>query len=607
MKKSLLSIFTLGCALFAGAATPELQWHKLLDGPNTAADNMSGIAVTADGNVITVGSFGAKTETDEFVFDGQTIATGTAYNGNSENYSLLVTKHNAKDGSLLWALSTKKGDVTTSGTNSVAPTADGGALLLVNMRSSSVTPYESPVIVDAAKTEIDFPDWNTSCWIMNQVVIKVSKDGYVQWARRVVADQLPVPNASSGSSVTNTTNGAFPNAIAEDKDGNIYIAGNHRAPLIFTGEQNATYVLQPRNLDSYNGDVQNYAGGLYLVKLDKDGNYLTHLQGSTADGITADYINSMVVEDDMVHFAGYLQGKAGATLKLGKGSNAKEVAKLNANNAVLLCGVKSTVSGTTHSLVPQFLTCYNEANRSGATTHRIQFLSLVKSDNSLFLMGTFFGAISTNENDTPLISSTSNMLEGFIVKTSASDGTYEAALANALFIGGYRNLISYNGSLYAQGYRLNALTGSYIDELDAESLEIKATTTVAKGGGAPTLMACAYDPASTRIYSATRGNNVWTLTDDSATEKPSGWGICLTCNVLDKELAGVSNVAAEAETLKVAGLQGCIEIQAAEAAQVKVVDMKGITVADRNVQPGTTTISLPAGIYIVNDSKVAVR
>lgn len=69
----------------------------------------------------------------------------------------------------------------------------------------------------------------------------------------------------------------------------------------------------------------------------------------------------------------------------------------------------------------------------------------------------------------------------------------------------------------------------------------------------------------------------------------------------------MSNVAAEAETLKVAGLQGCIEIQAAEAAQVKVVDMKGITVADRNVQPGTTTISLPAGIYIVNDSKVAVR
>lgn len=607
MKKSLLSIFTLGCAMFASAVTPELQWHKLVDGPNGTADNMYSIAVTTDGNIVTMGNFGAKTESDEFVFDGETIATGTAYNGTSENYSLLVTKHNAKDGSLLWAISTKKGDVSSSGNNCVAATADGGVVMLVNMRSSQVTPYESPVIVDAAKTEIDFPDWNTSCWIMNQVVIKVSRDGYVEWVRRVVADQLPVPNASSGNSVLQTTNGAFPYAIGEDKDGNIYIAGNHRAPLIFTGDQNSTYVLQPRNLDSYNGDVQNYAGGLYLVKLDKDGNYLTHLQGSTTDGITADYINSFVIEDDMVYFAGYLRGKANSTLTLGKGSNAKSITKLNDNSAVLLGAVKATVSGTTHTLSPQYLTCYNEANRTGSTSHRIQLLTLSKIDNSLYFMGTFQGAISNNEDETPLISSVGTPLEGFIIKASATDGGFEAALANKLSIGGYRNAFGYKGSIYAQGYRMNAATGSFIDELDAETLEIKATTTVAKAGSLPTITACAYDPATTRIYSATRGNAAWTLTDGTATAKPSGWGICLTCHVLDKELGGVGSVAAESAGIKVTGVQGAIEIEAAEATEVKVVDMKGITVAARTVAEGTTSISLPAGIYIVNDVKVAVR
>lgn len=610
MKKTLLSIIALGCAMLASAATPGLMWHKLVDGPNNAADNMCGITVTTDGNIVTVGSFGAKTVSDEFVFDGQTIATGTDHNGASENHNLLVTKHNAKDGSLVWALSTKKGDVTSSGSNAVAATADGGVVLLVNMRSSQVVPYESPVIVDAAKTEIDFPDWNTSCWIMNQVVIKVSKEGYVQWVRRIVADQLPVPAATSGASVTNTTNGAFPYTIAEDKDGNIYVAGNHRVPLVFTGDKNSAYVLQPRNLDSYNGDTQNHAGGLYLVKLDKEGNYLTHLQGLTADGVTADYISSMVVEDDMVYFAGYFYGKAGSSLRLGKGSAVKEVTKLNDNNAVLLGAVKSTVDGEIHSLAPQFLTCYNEATATSGTakSHRIQFLNLSKTGSSLFIMGTFQGGVSTNESENAFISSQTGSLEGFIVKAAASDGAYQASMANKISIGGYRNIVSYNGSLYAQGYRLNSQTGSFIHELDPETLEIKATTTIAKGGNAPTLVACAYDAESTRIYSATRGSNTFTLTDETVTGKPSGFGICLTCHAFDKDLAGVESVTAENSALRVTGIKGAIEIKATETTDVKVVDMKGLIIDSRTVEAGmTATVSLPAGVYIVNDHKIAVR
>ncbi|MDE6322853.1 MAG: hypothetical protein K2L85_01895 [Paramuribaculum sp.] len=607
MKKTLLSIITFGCAVFANAAIPEHSWNVLVDGPQGAGDNMYGITVTNDGNIVTVGNFGSRSTADTFTFKGQEIATGAKTDSASDNYNLLVTKHSSTDGSLLWALSTKNGDVASSGQNSVAATADGGVVLLVDMRSSNVTPYESPVIVDAAKTEIDFPDWNTSCWIKNQVVIKVSKDGYVQWVRRIVADQLPVPNASSGSSVTNTTNGAFPYAIAEDKDGNIYIAGNHRASLIFTGEQNSTYVLTPRNISTYNGDVQTYAGGLYLVKLDENGNYLTHLQGSVTDGITADYINSMEIDDDMIYFAGYFQGKEGSTLTLGKGANAKEVTKLNGNNAVLLGAVKTTVSGSTHSLVPQFLTCYNEANRTGSTSHRIQLLSLKKTGSSLYFMGSFQGAVSTNENDTPLISSAGTQLEGFIIKTDASDGSYQAGLANKISIGGYRNLFSYDNAIYAQGYRLNAATGAFIDRLDAETLEIQETTTVASGGGAPTLMAGAFNSAATRIYSAVRGNNTFTLTDQTTSEKPVSWGILLSCHVLDRNLAKVNDIKTESDILTVAAGEGYIELNATAPVDVTIADTKGAVIDSRKIAEGSTTVNLPAGIYIVDNNKVAVR
>ncbi len=607
MKKILLSIITIGYAAAASGATPEHAWNVLVDGPQGAGDNMYGITVTNDGNIVTVGNFGSRSASDVMTFAGQEIAIGAKTDGASDNYNLLVTKHDATDGSLIWALSTKNGDVTSSGMNSVSATADGGVVLLVDMRSSNVTPYESPVIVDAAKTEIDFPDWNTSCWIKNQVVIKVSKDGYVQWTRRIAADQLPVPNASSGTSVTATTNGAFPYAIAEDSEGNIYIAGNHRASLIFSGEQNSTYVLTPRNISAYNGDVQTYAGGLYLVKLDKDGNYLTHLQGSTTEGIATDYINSMVIEDDMIYFAGYFQGKEGSTLTLGKGSNARKVTKLNGNNAVLLGAVKATVSGSTHSLVPQFLTCYNEANRAGNTSHRIQLLSLKKAASSLYLTGSFQGAVSTNETDTPLISSASTMLEGFIIKTDAADGSCQAAVANNISIGGYRSIFIHDGVTYALGYRLNATTGAFIDRIDPETLAIEETTTLAKGGGAPTLMAGAFDPATTRIFSAVRGNNTFTMTDESSSEKPVSWGVLLSCHFLDKSLAGLSTTDSDQTSLRIAGLEGCIEINAAEPADIRIADTKGTIIDSRRVDEGSTTIPLPAGIYIVNSTKVAVR
>lgn len=607
MKKTLLSIITFGCAAAASGATPEHAWNVLVDGPQGAGDNMYGVTVTNDGNLVTVGNFGSRSASDVMTFAGQEIAIGAKTDSASDNYNLLVTKHEATDGSLIWALSTKNGDVTSSGINSVSATADGGVVLLVEMRSSSVTPYESPVIVDAAKTEIDFADWNTSCWIRNQVVIKVSKEGYVQWVRRIAADQLPVPNASSGTSVTDTTNGAFPYAVAEDSESNIYIAGNHRVPLIFSGDQNSTYVLTPRNISAYNGDVQTYAGGLYLVKLDKDGNYLTHLQGSASDGITTDYINSMVIEDDMIYFAGYFQGKEGSKLTLGKGTATAEVTKLNDNNAILLGAVKSTVTGSTHSLVPQFITCYNEADRAGSTSHRIQLLSLQKAASSLYLMGSFQGAVSTNENATPLISSASTMLEGFIIKTDAADGSYQAAVANNISIGGYHNLFVHDGVTYAQGYRLNATTGAFIDRLDPETLAIEETTTLAKGGGAPTLMAGAFDPATTRIFSAIRGNNTFTLTDESSSEKPVSWGVLVSCHILDKNLAGVSTAETDETSLRIAGLEGCIEINTTEPADIRIADTKGSLIDSRRVAEGSTTISLPAGIYIVNSTKVAVR
>ncbi|MCM1348598.1 MAG: hypothetical protein NC338_04230 [Firmicutes bacterium] len=598
MKKTLLSFLTLGCMLAASAAQPTLLWHKMIDSERTG-DFTRSMTVTTDGNLVTLGEFGSREETDNISFDGTVIANGAATNSNSDNYNMLVTKHNATDGSLIWTISTKKGDVTSMGTNAIAPTADGGVVMLVVMRSSNVTPYESPVIVDASKAEIDFPDWNTSCWMKNQVVIKVSKDGNVEWVRRILADQTPVPNASSGSSVDNTTDAAFNYCVAEDKDGNIIVAGNHRAPLIFTGDRNSIFVVQARNLDSYSGDVQKAAGGLYLVKLDSEGNYLTHLQGSTEGNVTADYINLMAVDGDFVYFTGNFNGSKECSLTLGKGAAAKTVTKSVAENGMLLGCVEMKTTSGKHSFVPKYLTCLIQ---KASTT--FQFKGMRKINQSLYLTGLFKGEVYENGSATAILKSVGNPLEGYVLKLSAEDASVEAAYANGMSIGGYFDAFEHDGKLYCPGYQMS--TGTFIHELDANTLELISKTDVAKKAVA--FCAGAYDPKMTRIFSTSRANNAqFELTDGTTTEKTKLFGMVLTAHAVDATIAGVESVDAEVVKLQVNGVEGGIEVVAATDTRLEVVDTKGMIVYNAEITAGNHIVNLPAGIYIANGVKVAVR
>lgn len=605
MKKSLLSLLALSASLFAGASAPQLMWHKIIDSPQNAGDIMKCTEVTADGNIVTLGCFGSRTDADNISFDGQVIATGAATNSASDNLNLLAIKHRASDGSRIWSISSRKGDFASMGAMSMTATADGGVAMLIEMRSSNVTPYESPVIIDASGAEIDFPDWNVSCWISYQVLVKLSADGNVQWIRPIIADQLPVPNASSGTSTLYTVRGEFPYAIAEDSQGNLYIGGNFRTPMIFNGAGNATYVLQPRNLESYNGDTQNYAGALYLVKLDSEGNYLSHLRTSSDDGVSSEFINDMAIDGDNLYFAGYFQGKADCKLTIGSGASALTLTKSSADNAVMVGAVK--ISAENNLLTPSFITCYNEVQVSGKS--RIQFQKMTAANGSLYIMGLFQGAIAANGSEEKLVSSVNTMLEGFCLRLDATDGKFAVGYANQTSIGGYLNGFFYNDRLYLTGYRLNAQTGSFIDEFNPETLEKLSTTTVAKAGGAPTLTAAAFNPANSCIYTLTRGSAAFTLTDDSATEKQSGYGFgtVFCSHAIDPTLTAIDDVAADNATFSASGFEGAIEVTASEETDVTVVDLKGIVLDSRTVQPGKTVIALPAGIYVVNNIKVAVR
>lgn len=593
MKKSLLAFAALILSPTVMAEAPTQSWAKLIDSPQTQ-DLTSKVILCNDGNPVTLSQFGSQSATDNISYDGQVIATGSATNSSSNNANLLILKHSAKDGSLLWAVSSKSGDIIVSSDGNIAATADGGVLALLKMRSSKLTPYISPVLVDNSGAEVEFPDWNTSEWIYNQVLVKINAQGNIEWTRTIVMDQLPVPAASSGNSVNATTNGVTPFALALDAEGNIYIGGNYRAPMIVGGENNGVFVLTPRNLDTYNGDTQQSAGGLYLIKLNPEGYYVNHLRASGT--LTRDQIRCFAIDGSDLYFTGNMLGAVGSSLTLGG-----KTVTVESTYDSFMFGCVSTDLKTVKYLtgVKSF------GNKSSKQAVKLRALNV--SGGYLYVCGGGTGSYGPAGSSAAAVSSTGTLEEGWVIRFNASDGSWDAAANNDINIGAYLGMFEYNSRLYILGYRLNANDGVFLDEYPLSGSLVRAGRyTLVKGGGAPTGYSVAFDPTSTRVFAAARGNNTFTLADGSTTDKPANWGGLLSCCHFDAE-ASINEVLNSKGALSIRGEQGAIVVEAQDPVRITVSDTKGLTVYDSEVTEGVTRVALPAGVYIANSAKVLVR
>lgn len=595
MKKTLLLSLILGVSAVAYADAPIYQWSKLIDSPKQQ-DMTSDVVVLADGSPVSFSHFGSVTAEDGIEFDGMPIATGAATNGSSDNRNLLIIKHDAATGARIWNIYSKEGYVDVSSEGSVMASADGGLVVLLNARSAQVTPYTSPVIVDATGAEIEFPEWNTSEWVYNQVLVKIDGTGRVEWAKSIAQDQLPVPYATSGNSVSVTTNGVSPYALAEDAEGNIYIGGNYRSSMVLTAALNATYVFTPRNLEHYNGDSQIVAGGLYLIRLDKDGNYLGHLRASGT--LTRDQINKITVSGFKLYFCGNVKGDKDDVLTIGSQSITIE----NSYDGILVGAASTDLKSV------DFLTYIKPHLVSGKTSNTTKIRGLDMYGTSLYIYGGGQGGYSPAGEDVARVASTAGMEQGWIIRLDTADGSWQGAVNNATQVGAYLGSYEYKGSLYFYGYALNAATGCFVDEYTAGNISARAARhNVVLGGGAPTGRGMAFDVNSTRVYFCARGNNAFKVGADGVeTDKPASWGGLLCGFVMDPSLVGINAVTEDFGQLSVVGGNGTITVTTDTETPFVVTDLKGINIITTRVQEGTTEFQLPAGIYIAAGQKVAV-
>lgn len=563
-----------------GASAQELNWARTIDSSNSESPNS--IIESADGGLLTFCTFGSRTDGSPVYYNGTQVGTGCATTANTDNYNALVMKLDS-DGELLWNVYSNSGDLTVNSSN-IAATGDGGAVLALKMRYANGYPEKYPKFTDADGSEWTLENWNTGYRVQYIVVLKIDNSGNILWVRKIEVDTKPEELASYYTE--GTPDGVDPYAIAVDSEQNIYIAGRYRKTLIFTNASNGIVTLTPHNVVEWDGDSQDTNGDLFLVKLDSEGNYVDHI---TSTGIVArDQIVDMLYDNGKLYFAGNINSNDGTTVVSIDGKN---ITPTPYDDIVIGC---VNVSGFTTEWIST-IQAFPASN--GKHTTLIKNLQII--DNELYVMGHDIGGFGANGSSQAAIASTGTLQEGFIIKYSTADGSWLGGAVNGKSIGGYYGAFKNGNTLYAFGYTLGSI---FLDEYDESSWERTREIELITGGGMCTAWSCLSQ--GNNLYTFTRSNSgTSTFYNSEITTETQGWGNVLASWNVQGLTSAIQTVTTDGAA-RIYGEDGGVKIICDKTLDVTICNMAGQIVYNGKIDAGHNFISLPQGVYLVNDKKV---
>lgn len=583
MKKKLLLASLIACSLGAMAQGPTLKWTKLIDSP--CNESPLSLIESSDGKIITFSNFGSQTENSPVSYDGTEVGQGCATTSNANNYNALILKTDL-DGNKLWNVYSNAGNLSL-GSSSIAATHDGGAVAALKMNYAGGYPDKYPLFVDASGSRWTIDNWNTGYRVCYIVIVKIDGNGDIQWLKKVDIDVSPEEAATTFTAGTPDAVDAY--AIAVDENNNIYLGGRYRKTLIFTNSANGCVTLTPHNTEGWNGDSQKANGDMFLVKLDGNGNYLQHL---TAKGINArDQITDLIYDNGKIYFTGNMQAaEAGHAITIGKSATVTPTTLDD-----IFIGCADTTLNVTWATT---ITAYAASN--GKHTTQIKNMALI--DGNLYVMGHIVGGFGASGSTKASIASTGTMQEGFIVKCSAADGSWAGGAVNGKSIGGYYGIAKGENKIYGYGYKLGTI---YLDEYDEASWEKTKDYDLITGGGMCTAWSSLH--LGNNLYTFSRCNSATTnYYNSDITTTTDGWGSIFACWDIADLTSGTAQTSINART-SIYGMENGVKIITPNMIEVKIYNVVGQTVYNGKAAAGTTFITLPQGIYLVNDTKVAVR
>ena len=441
MKKTLLTLTAL-IAVTLGNQAQTLKWHHTLDSNPAAGDNAIELAQAADGTCLVLNMWAsceagvqpgtmyqnAPADFMHYYIDGQLAKddkgneiTGSLYkisDGTSCANNIALQKVDPLTGEIKWIVYTDRGGENSSYEH-IVPTKDGGCLMQLYFRHWAQDQETTLIRINGTNGTQQELKTDEGLWTDDNgnphsyfvpVLVKISSDGRVEWAKTLwkIAPVKGLKNAPSWLS--------FTESAAIDDDENIYVCGNYRTTLTF---DNGTAVTPTNGIAGWNGDDQATIGDLYIVKFDKNGNYLKHLvSGGTAANAFA---MNMVVEGGKVYITGHVTGNGGK-LTLG----GKELTPGTEGQDMLVAGLDT-------DLQVEWARIYNNVKNIGA----LHLEALQYQDGALWQTGSLLsntnggnGAGLADDNGRLFVEPATKIHEGMIIKMNPQNGDVMAAGCN---------------------------------------------------------------------------------------------------------------------------------------------------------------------------------
>lgn len=479
MKKHLLIFLSvMMISLQASAQEPTALWGKAVQG--TVGSNVTSqgadIQMAPDGGLYISGGAGTKTTDDVIRFGNDVIASPqTVYNasGNTGTQNLFISKI-AADGTPVWTVYSKSADVQ-SGKARLCPVSDG-LIAVVGLRHAAQYYDTDIVLVDAEgrQTNLNWTISEEKGRYYRVLVLKFNMQGALQWMRQIdAAHDL-------------ASTGVYPNAMTVDGDGNIYIGGNQRVELTLKNSAEADVKIAPRNVDGWDGDSQKSAGDLFVLKLDKDGYYVSHLQ--TSGKATALTIHNLSYSNGQLYLLAQVTGIAGEQVSLGDKSFVTE----NTNGGLLSASINKdmTVRWAQH---------YPSAKSGSA----VNLSNIYVNDKHFWISYKSNMSLTTSAGKELTCQHTR---DGVLLKVDASDGRLLDGYVNQVNQAGYFSVFeSTDGDIYALGHTL--LNSLYIHRFNVSDLNSPAATWNPVIANVSDAQGIAFT-ADGRLYVMTRSNNI---------------------------------------------------------------------------------------------------
>ncbi len=614
MKKELLSL-SLSLFAFVGTAQEQnFEWASMIDASSSTTTPYD-VVVNADKDVFFLNQYGTATSNDtEYVTFLGEEAKGAPYSGTSSNSNILITKSNTA-GEAVWSVHSEGGDISCS-ESAIVPTSDGGFFLVAKVRHTNSNAAGDDVVLRLVSASgngvelahiIDNSEWADGAyhWAYSGAMVKVDANGEIEWTKQMDMDVSAMPDATTYS--YGTTDALKFYGAEQDADGNFYIAGHLRKTMTF---EDGSEVV-PHNTTGWNGASSTNAGSSFIVKLDSEGNYLAQATTEAPDGeFTYDDVKAISMVNGVLYVAGNVSG----------GDDVKTMTWGNDLSIVPNDDASIYMAAFDTDLKAQWLNYYPVGIGNNSAVGFTQQHGMTVTDDKIYLTMGLDGSILNPDNqDEVLIQHTGSGLAAAMIVCDTEDGTLDKAVLvseTTMVSGAFDAVVSENEVFvfyYDWGNSPKVVTKSY----DKATLEYTNIYPVMTSTGFATVWTAA--GVDDKILFGVRDNKDMSFEGTDFTLSPSGFeGAIVAYSCTGQNFVQVSKGESSEDgdvdgveqttntTSGIYGVQGGVAVRASEAQNVTISSIMGSCVYNATVAEGDTFVSLPQGIYIVNNKKVVV-